>query len=87
MGMMQEPEEMPSIEIEPDVDNHQVHMAICKSWLVSEAGRLAKIENPEGYKNVLLHMKQHLMLVQMQMMQQQMALRVVPAAGLLLCTR
>lgn len=65
------PQELPSVEIDPDIDNHQVEAAICRTWLVSAAGRLAKQENPIGYKNVLLHMKQHMMIVQQQQIQAQ----------------
>jgi len=54
------PQENSSVEIDVDVDNHSVEAAICKSWLISLAGRMAKRENPQGYKNVLLHMKAHL---------------------------
>jgi hypothetical protein len=62
----QQPQEKPSVEIDPDVDNHQIEAAVCKGWLISAAGRLAKKENPNGYKNVLLHMKAHLAVVQQQ---------------------
>jgi len=68
----QQPQEMPSVEIDPDVDNHQIEAAICKEWAVSAAGRLAKKENPDGYKNVLLHMKAHLAIVQQQQQAQQL---------------
>ncbi len=73
-GMMPDPMTgMPadesSVPIEPDVDNHVVHVEICKNWLTSEPGRLAKIERQEGYQNVLLHMKAHIMYVQMLEMQ------------------
>lgn len=54
------------------MDNHQVEAAICKSWLISSAGRLAKKENPDGYKNVLLHMKAHLIIVGQQIQAQQL---------------
>jgi len=47
-----------------------IEMETCRYWLVGAAGRLAKIERQEGYKNVLLHMKMHQMFVQMAMMQQ-----------------
>lgn len=61
MGMEpQEPLQVPSVEIDRDVDNHDIEADICRRWLVSSAGRLAKIENPAGYMNVLLHMKQHI---------------------------
>jgi len=46
------------------VDNHQVHAEVCRNWLVSEAGRQAKAENPNGYKNVLLHLQAHIMMLQ-----------------------
>jgi len=52
--------ETSSVQVEQLVDNHQIEADICRRWLVSEAGRLAKTENPDGYKNVLLHMKQHM---------------------------
>jgi hypothetical protein len=68
----QPPQEQPSVQIDQDVDNHQVEAAICKTWLISSAGRLAKRENPNGYKNVLLHMKAHLQIIQQQMQAQQL---------------
>lgn len=52
--------EMPSVQVEPLVDNHQVEADICRRWLVSDAGRLSKNENPDAYRNVLLHMKMHM---------------------------
>jgi len=69
-GQQLQPAERSSVEVDPDVDNHGAEASICRSWLIGEAGRLAKIENPEGYKNVLLHMKEHLQVIQQQMMAQ-----------------
>ncbi len=71
----QEPEmqELPSIEVDPDLDNHDVEAEICRTYLVSSAGRLLKVENPTGYKNVLLHYKQHMMIIKQGMMEQQAA--------------
>ncbi len=66
------PQEKPSVEIDVDVDNHAIEAAICKSWLISSAGRLAKQENPNGYHNVLLHMKAHMAIVNQQMQAQQL---------------
>jgi len=66
------PEEKSSVEIDVDVDNHQIEASICKSWLISSAGRLAKQENPNGYKNVLLHMKAHMAIVNQEAQAQQM---------------
>lgn len=68
----QEPQEQPSIQVDDDIDNHQIEASICKSWLISSAGRLAKQENANGYKNVLLHMKAHMAIVNQQMQQQQL---------------
>jgi hypothetical protein len=57
---------VPSVDIDPMVDNNEIEADICRRWLVGDAGRLAKIENPDGYKNVLLHMKRHVDMIQMQ---------------------
>jgi hypothetical protein len=69
-GQIPQPEEKPSIEIDPLLDNHAIEAQICRSWAIGEAGRLAKVENPQGYKNVLLHMKQHMEMVVQQQMNQ-----------------
>jgi hypothetical protein len=53
------PTRIPSVEADLDVDNHPLEADICRRWLVSDAGRLCKLENPAGYENVLLHMKMH----------------------------
>lgn len=57
--------EQPSITIDPIVDDSVIEWEVCRQWLVGEAGRLAKIENPEGYKNVLLHGYAHFQINQM----------------------
>ncbi len=59
-------EEGPSVPIDIEVDNHAIQAFIVRTWAVSEAGILAKTENPEGYKNTILHLKMHLMAEQMQ---------------------
>ena len=58
----QEPQEIevPSVDINFDLDNHALEADICRTYLISPAGRLLKQENEEGYRNVLLHMKAHL---------------------------
>jgi hypothetical protein len=79
MGMPPPPPiRLPSIEATFDVDNHPLEADICRRWLVSDAGRLCKLENPLGYENVLLHMKMHKdmdMQMQMQLAQQQMMMQ------------
>lgn len=64
-------QQLPSIEVDPLLDNHQLEADICRRWLISDAGRITKIENPPGYHNVLLHMQAHMMIIQQQMMQSQ----------------
>lgn len=71
-GMPAQPQQMPSIPIDETLDNHEIAAAIDRSWLIGDAGRLAKIENPPGYMNVLLHYQAHNMVLQQQQMQQQM---------------
>ena len=63
--------EVPSVEIDPDFDNHQVEFETCRKWIVSEAGRQCKTDNEAGYRNVLLHGKAHLAIVQQQQMMAQ----------------
>lgn len=75
--------EAPSVPIEPELENNQIGAEICRSWLVGPAGRLAKQENPDGYRNVLLRLKQHKDAIQQQqamMMQQQEPPKPNPAA-------
>jgi hypothetical protein len=67
------PQEVPSIEPDFDVDKHPLEADVCRRWLVSDAGRLCKIENPNGYKNVLLHMKIHLEMDKQKQMQEMMS--------------
>jgi len=65
--------EVSSVEVDPDVDNHVIEADICRRYLVGDAGRLLKTENPAGYKNVLLHMKAHMDIINQAMMAQQQA--------------
>ncbi len=55
-----EPMEIPNVDVEPLVDNHAVHAAICRRYLISDVGRELKANNPPGYKNLLLHMQRHM---------------------------
>lgn len=81
MQQAMQPQEIPSVEVDPDIDNHEIEFEICRSWLVSDAGRLSKVENSLGYKNVLLHAKAHLQLIQQAMMAEQMAMQEQGAAS------
>ena len=56
-------QEQSSVPIEPTVDDHETHASVCRGFLVSEAGRQLKVENPDGYHNILLHMEAHMQLI------------------------
>lgn len=49
----------PSVEVDPLHDNHVIEGEICRIWITSESGRLAKRQNRKGYDNVLLHTRDH----------------------------
>lgn len=50
----------PSVPVEPMADDHKIHIAVGKNWLVSPAGLEAKELNPAGYANVLAHITRHI---------------------------
>jgi len=76
------PQRVPSVEPDFDADNHMMAADIDRRWLVSDAGRLCKLENPLGYENVLLHMKAHKdMNMQMQMQQMMQSGGMPPQPG------
>lgn len=80
-GQNPQPIELPSVDIEYDLDNHQIEADICRTYLVGPAGRMLKYENPAGYKNVLLHMKAHLEAIRQKMMEEMMAQAPMPQNG------
>lgn len=47
------------VQVDPLIDDHQVHIATIKSWAADLAGMDAARTNPAGYKNVIMHMQQH----------------------------
>src|SRR5690348_13304080 len=65
---MQVPQLVTSVDINP-FDDHTIHAEICAEWLASDAGRLCKTENQQGYANVLLHWQKHNQMVQQAQMQ------------------
>jgi hypothetical protein len=48
-----------TIPIDPDVDDHAVHIQVIKLWCVSPEGLYLKETNPAGYLNIILHLKEH----------------------------
>ncbi|HTP44023.1 MAG TPA: hypothetical protein VMJ13_05635, partial [Candidatus Acidoferrum sp.] len=67
---------LPSIMPDEFADNHSVELAACMRWFSSDAGQVAKIENPAGYANV----RAHAMLHKSYLLKQQGALIHPPAA-------
>jgi len=65
--------EMPSIQIEPAVDNIPVAIETIKAFLNSMVGIELKRTLPLGYRNVVAYLTQYTTLQQQQMMQEQMA--------------
>lgn len=64
--------EVPSVEIDPTFDNLEIAFEMVRKWIISEAGRQAKMDNEAGYRNVLLYGKMIQMIQQQQAMQQAM---------------
>jgi hypothetical protein len=66
------PDGSPTIPVDVDLDDHDIHGQACREWLISDAGTAARVDNPLGFQNVVIHMRAHAMMKQQQMMQQQM---------------
>jgi hypothetical protein len=41
-------------------DNHVVELEECRRWANSDAGQIARVENPAGFANVRAHAEAHL---------------------------
>lgn len=63
--------EAPSVPVEMDIDDPEIHLRVIKSFAAGRSGRWHKKNNPNGYKNMLLHGKAHKMLMMQEMMMQQ----------------
>ena len=62
--------EISTVPVEPEIDDHAVHIRVIRSFASSDLGQQYKKENPEGYRNMLLHAREH-QIVEMEMMQMQ----------------
>lgn len=68
-----EPQQIPTVEIEPDIDDDEIHADTCREWLIDpDRGQFEKINNPGGYMNVVAHFRLHNQRMQQQQMQQAM---------------
>jgi hypothetical protein len=50
----------PSVPVDLLFDNHVVELEECRRWANSDAGQIARIENPVGFANVRAHAEAHL---------------------------
>jgi hypothetical protein len=50
----------PSVPVDLLFDNHAVELEECRRWANSDAGQVARIENPAGFANVRTHAEAHL---------------------------
>ncbi len=50
----------PSVPVDLLFDNHVVELEECRRWANSDAGQIARIENPAGFANVKAHAEAHL---------------------------
>jgi hypothetical protein len=51
---------IPSVPVDLLFDNHAVELEECRRWANSDAGQIARIENPAGFANVRAHAEAHL---------------------------
>jgi hypothetical protein len=51
--------ELPSVPIEQIMEDHAMEFKACQIWINSEEADQIKIENPPGYRNVVLHGEAH----------------------------
>jgi len=51
---------LPSLPVDLLFDNHGVELEECRRWANSDAGQVARIENPAGFANVRAHAEAHL---------------------------
>jgi hypothetical protein len=50
----------PSVPVDLLFDNHAVELEECRRWANSDAGQIARVENPVGFANVRAHAEAHL---------------------------
>jgi hypothetical protein len=51
---------LPSIPVDVLFDDHAVELEECRRWANSDAGQIARVENPAGFANVRAHAEAHL---------------------------
>lgn len=56
-----------TVPVEPDIDDHEVHIAVITEFLVSDAGQDLKENDMASYANALAHLMEHKMAMQAMM--------------------
>ena len=51
---------LPSVPVDLLLDDHTVELEECRRWANSDAGQIARVENPVGFGNVRAHAAAHL---------------------------
>ena len=59
-------EPMSAVPIDPDIDDHAVHVQVLRSFLASPEGLEIRKTNPAGFMNCMYHLKEHMMALQLQ---------------------
>ena len=75
------PKFVSSVPVDPLVDDHETEAEVCRIWLNSDEGQLAKYENPQGYLNIRAHLEAHEEQAEVQMLKDMMAAPAVEPAG------
>lgn len=48
-----------TVQIEPDLDDHEIHKSVLIDFLSSDTGQDLKADNPGAYANCLAHLQAH----------------------------
>lgn len=75
------PKFVSSVPVDPLVDDHETEAQVCRTWLNSDEGQIAKFENNPGYLNVRAHLEAHEQQVEVQQLKEMMAAPAAPAGG------
>jgi hypothetical protein len=70
---------LPSIQVEPEVDDHVIHKEVLKEFLVDPVGLDLKQSNPAAYANCVAHLQLHDYFVQQELMRATMMAEPAPA--------
>lgn len=61
------PDGSPTIPVDVELDDHDIHGQTIREWLISDAGTDARVNNPQGWNNAYIHMQAHAMVKQQQL--------------------